>query len=140
MGIWKVPRVGLHLFFVKCKIVTTDLHYLTHMDNLHKYSLVLIACVGDGTSGKHSTWNTAVASPLVSLFPLLLTNSSQCSALIPDWSLENMSWVSHSPKMDTMGRKQRQILPMNCCLNLLWHVDIMANPHAGHSLQQLILP
>lgn len=70
MGIGKVPRVGLHLFFVKCKIAPTDLHYLTHMDNLHEYSLVLIACVGDGTSGKHKHLEYRSSFTISLLFPI----------------------------------------------------------------------
>lgn len=57
---------------MKCKIAITDLHYLTHMDNLDEYSLVLIACVGDGVSGKHKRLKYGSSFTIGLLIPFAL--------------------------------------------------------------------
>ena len=97
---------------MKCKIATTDLHYLTHMDNLHKYSLALIACVGDGSSGKHKHLEYHSSFTIGLLFSLALHQHESVLSPNSRLVLRKHELVSHSLKVDTMGRKQRQILPM----------------------------
>lgn len=81
------------------------------MDNLDEYSLVLIACVGDGVSGKHQRLKDGSSFTLGLLIPTALHQLESMLGPNSRLVLRKHELGDHSPKVDTTGRTQRQILP-----------------------------